>query len=64
MLKYLRAAKTKENNIRIEALFITRETGSMRVDELLKLIEDKGFTYDYYSITKIDALDEEMKPLL
>lgn len=64
MLKYLKAEKTKESNIRIEALFITEETGSMRVDELLKLIEDKGFAFDYYSITKIDALDEEMKPLL
>ncbi|NLJ57282.1 MAG: DUF2344 domain-containing protein [Tissierellia bacterium] len=64
MIKYLKAEKTKENNIRIEALFITGERGSMRVDELLKLIEDRDFTIDYYTILKVDALDKEMKPLL
>jgi hypothetical protein len=46
------------------AVFKTQETGSMKVEEFIKLIIEKGFESDYYTIMKIDALDEEMKPIL
>ena len=46
------------------AVFKTLETGSMKVEDLLNLIRDKGFTIDYYTIMKIDALDVEMRPIL
>jgi len=45
-------------------VFKTQETGSMKVEEFIKLIIEKGFDLDYYTIMKIDSLDEEMKPIL
>lgn len=64
MLKCLAGEKIAENKISVEAVFVTLETGTMRVDELLKMISEKGFTIDYYRIMKVDALDKDMKPIL
>lgn len=63
-IKYLKAQKHSEDKVTVEAVFLTTETGSMKVDELLKLMEGKGFTFDYHTIMKIDALDKDMKPIL
>jgi hypothetical protein len=45
-------------------VFKTQETGSMKVEEFIKLLSEKGFELDYHTIIKIDALDEEMNPIL
>ena len=63
-IKYLKAEKINEGKITVEAVFFTKQTGSMKVDEFLKLIMGRGFNIDYYSIMKIDALDEKMEPIL
>lgn len=63
-IKYLKAERLSEGKLKVEAIFLTTETGSMKVDELLKLMEERGFTADYHSIMKIDALDKNMQPIL
>jgi radical SAM-linked protein len=63
LIDYLKAENI-DNKTRIMAVFKTQETGSMKVEEFIKLIIEKGFESDYYTIMKIDALDEEMKPIL
>ena len=62
MIDYLKAENI-DNKTRIMAVFKTQETGSMKVEEFIKLIIEKGFESDYYN-HEIDALDEEMKPIL
>ena len=63
LIDYLKA-ESINNKTKIMAVFKTQETGSMKVEEFIKLIIEKGFDLDYYTIMKIDALDEEMKPIL
>lgn len=63
LIDYLKA-ESINNKTKITAVFKTQETGSMKVEEFIKLIREKGFESDYYTIMKIDALDEEMKPIL
>jgi len=36
----------------------------MKVEELIKLLREKGFETDYFTVMKIDALDKYMKPIL
>lgn len=64
LIKYLKAEKVNENKAKIEAVFITTETGSMKVDEFLKLVSERAFNIDYNTIMKIDALDKDMRPIL
>ena len=64
MLHFIKAERVKDDKIKVMAVFKTQETGSMKVEELIKLITEKGFAVDYYTIMKIDALDNEMKPIL
>jgi len=64
LIKYLIAKKTGDNKGTIEAVFRTTETGSMKTDEFMKLIENRGFNITYYTIMKIDSLDKDMKPIL
>ncbi len=63
-ISYLKAEKSGDNKAKIEAVFITSESGSMKVDELLKLINDRAFNVDYHTIMKVDALDKDMQPIL
>ncbi len=63
-IKFLEAESSGEGRARIQAVFATTETGSMRVDEFLRLIDEKAFGIDYSTIMKIDALDKEMKTIL
>ncbi len=63
-IEFLKAERVNDNKVKIMAVFKTMETGSMKVEEMIKLINEKGFTIDYYTIIKIDALDNEMKPIL
>lgn len=64
LLQYLKAEKISENKTKIMAVFKTQQTGSMKVEEFIKLLIEKGFEINYYTVVKIDALDEEMKPIL
>ena len=64
MINFLNAKKAKDNKIKVMSVFKTLETGSMKVEELIKLITEKGFEINYYTIMKIDALDKEMKTIL
>ena len=64
LIKYLKARKTGESSAIIEVVFLTTETGSMKTDEFMKLIEKRGFNMTYYSIMKIDSLDKNMKAIL
>lgn len=64
MIHFLKADKAKDDKIKVMAVFKTQETGSMKVEELIRLIIEKGYAIDYYTIMKIDALDKEMKPIL
>ncbi len=64
LINYIKAEKINDNKINVMAVFKTLETGSMRVEELIKLIIERGFEVDYSTIMKIDALDKEMKPIL
>lgn len=63
-IKFLKADKNNDNKVTIQAVFLTTETGSMRVDEFLRLVTEKAFNIDYYTIMKIDALDKDMKTIL
>lgn len=63
-IKYLKAEQINDNKVTVEAVILTTETGSMKVDELLKLITERGFNIDYHTAMKVDALDKEMKPIL
>ena len=63
LLHYLKA-ENMNNKTKIMAVFKTQETGSMKVEEFIKLLNEKGFEIDYCTIMKVDALDEEMKPIL
>lgn len=64
LIKYLHAKKTGESSATIEVIFLTTETGSIKTDEFIKLIENKGFKLTYYSVMKIDSLDKKMKSIL
>lgn len=63
-IKYLKAEQINDNKVTVEAVILTTETGSMKVDELIKLIIERGFDIDYHTVMKVDALDKEMKPIL
>ncbi|MDW5298623.1 MAG: TIGR03936 family radical SAM-associated protein [Sedimentibacter sp.] len=63
-INHLKAEQINDNKVTVEAVILTTETGSMKVDELLKLIIEKGFNIDYHTVMKVDALDKEMKPIL
>ena len=63
LLHYLKAENIS-NKTKIMTVFKTQETGSMKVEEFIKLLSEKGFELDYHTIIKIDALDEEMNPIL
>lgn len=63
LLHYLKAENIKGKSI-IMAVFKTQERGSMRVEEFIKLLCEKGFDTDYFSVMKIDALDKDMEPIL
>jgi hypothetical protein len=63
LIHYLKAEKVNEK-IRIMAVFKTQETGSMKVEEFIRLLNDKGFEFEYFTILKVDALDKEMKEIL
>ncbi len=62
-ISYLNAYE-KPGKLVIEATFITAETGSMKADDLIKIIVDNGLDIDYYTILKVDTLDENKKPIL
>ena len=64
MINFLNAKKAKDNKIKVMSVFKTTETGSMKVEELIRLITERGFAINYYTIMKIDALDKEMKTIL
>jgi radical SAM-linked protein len=64
LIKYLLAKKNSDKSATIEAVFLTTETGSMKTDEFMKLLENKGFEITYYTIMKIDSLDKNMKTIL
>ncbi len=63
-IKYLKAKKTSDKKACIEVVFLTTETGSMKTNEFMKLIEDKGFDITYFTIMKMESLDKNMKPIL
>ncbi|MGD9567245.1 MAG: TIGR03936 family radical SAM-associated protein [Sedimentibacter sp.] len=63
-IKFLKAEQNNDFKATIQAVFVTSETGSMRVDEFLKLLEEKAFNIDYNTIMKVDALDKDMKTIL
>lgn len=63
-IKYLKAKKTSDNKACIEVVFLTTETGSMKTDEFMKLIEDRGFNITYFTMMKMESLDKNMKPIL
>ena len=63
LLHYLKAENIN-NKTKIAAVFKTQESGSMKVEELIKLLREKGFETDYFTVMKIDALDKDMKPIL
>ncbi len=63
-IRYLTARKTSYNKACIEVVFLTTETGSMKTNEFIKLIEDKGFNINYFTIMKMESLDKNMKPIL
>jgi len=63
-ISYLKADKNNDMKATIQAVFLTTETGSMKVDEFLKLISERAFNIDYHTIMKIDALDKDMKTIL
>lgn len=62
-ITYLNAYEKGEKTV-IEATFITAETGSMKADNLIKIISDNDFNIDYYTILKVETLDENKKPIL
>lgn len=64
LIKYLKAKKTSDNKACIEVVFLTTETGSMKTDEFMKLIEDRVFNITYFTTMKIESLDKNMKPIL
>lgn len=63
-IKYLKAKKISDIKACIEVVFLTTQTGSMKTDEFMKLIEDRGFDLTYFTIMKMESLDENMKPIL
>lgn len=63
-IKYLKAKKISDKKACIEVVFLTTETGSMKTNEFMKLIEDKGFDITYFTIMKMESLDKNMKPIL
>lgn len=63
-ISYLKADKNSDIKTTIQAVFMTTESGSMKVDEFLKLISERTFDIDYHTIMKIDSLDKNMQPIL
>jgi radical SAM-linked protein len=63
-IKFLEAEKSNENKAKIHAVFLTSETGSMRVNEFLTLVSQMAFPIDYSIIMKVDSLDKNMEPIL
>lgn len=62
-ITYLNAYE-KPGKVVIEATFITADTGSMKAENLISIISDNGFNIDYYTILKVETLDENKKPIL
>lgn len=64
MIQSVEAEADGNDRINIEVVFRTEETGSMKTDEFMKVIEGRGIKFPYYTITKIDSYDSLMKPLM
>ncbi len=62
-ISYLNAVEKPEKVV-IEATLINVETGSMKPSDLIKIILDNGFGIEYFTILKVEALDENKKPIL
>ena len=62
-ISYLNAVEKPEKVV-IEATLINVETGSMKPSDLIKVISDNGFSIEYFTILKVEALDENKKPIL
>ncbi|WP_312701554.1 TIGR03936 family radical SAM-associated protein [Sedimentibacter sp.] len=62
-ISYLNAVEKPEKVV-IEATLINVETGSMKPSDLIKIISDNGFSIEYFTILKVEALDENKKPIL
>ena len=63
-ISYLKADKNSDIKATIQAVFMTTESGSMKVDEFIRLISERAFDIDYYTIMKIDSLDKDTKTIL
>ena len=63
LLHYLKAENINKKT-KLMAVFKTQERGSMKVEEFIKLLNEKDFDIDYFTVIKIDALDKDMRPIL
>ena len=63
-ISYLKADKNSDIKATIQAVFMTTESGSMKVGEFIRLISERAFDIDYHTIMKIDSLDKNMRAIL
>lgn len=63
-ISYLKADKNSDIKATIQAVFMTTESGSMKVGEFIRLISERAFDIDYHTIMKIDSLHKNMRAIL
>ena len=63
-ITYLKADKNSDTKATIQAIFMTTESGSMKVGDFIRLLSERAFDIDYHKIMKIDSLDKNMHPIL
>lgn len=56
--------RVSEDMIEINVTFRTSSDGSMKTDELMRLIQDFGVQTEYFTVMKIESLDKDFKPLM
>lgn len=64
LIRHLNSREVSPNKVCVEVVFLTTQTGSMKTDEFLKIIEQNSFEISYNTIMKIDSLGKDLKPIL
>lgn len=64
LVKDLKIDKINEDEFKLYTILMTKENGSMKLSELIELLNNNGIKVNYHSILKIDSLDKNLKPLL
>lgn len=64
LLKHAKLNNYGNKKVCIETILKTSNSGSLKTDEFINLLNESGLKIDYYEVIRNNILDKNMKPLL